>query len=304
MKPSIIAIAGPTASGKTTLAIELARRLDTEIISFDSRQFYQELNIGVARPNSEQLSQAQHHFIANISIHNPYTAATFAAEARIKIAAILQNKPFVILCGGTGLYLKAILEGLSSLPEITQNIREKVESVWKIKGLEGLRSIIMHHDPTALSSIDNQNPARLKRAAELLLVSQNLTLKEIYSPKLEPISFPHQIYHLNPERTSLYHHIDIRVDEMMKQGLLEEVSDLRQYSSFPVLKTVGYSELFEYLRDHCSLDEAINKIKQHTRNYAKRQVTWFKNKTNSLALHPQDAAETILKNLRDHKSLY
>jgi len=304
MKPRIIALAGPTASGKTDLAIDLAKSLSTEIISFDSRQFYQELDIGVARPTPAQLDLATHHFIACKSIHTPYSAASFAIDARKKITDILQNKEFVILCGGTGLYLKAILEGLSQLPEITTDVREDVETIWKMEGLEGLHRIIKQLDPDAFLQLEIRNPARMKRAAELLLLTQNQSLKEIYSHRPDPIPFDWKIYHLNPDRTVLYSRIDQRTDAMITHGLIDEVSQLLPISDLPLLKTVGYTELFDYLKGNITLNDAVALIKQHTRNYAKRQVTWFKNKSQATTLDPQNAADFILKDLSDQRSEY
>jgi tRNA dimethylallyltransferase len=304
MKPRIIALAGPTASGKTDMAIHLAKRLNTEIVSFDSRQFYHELDIGVARPTPEQLNLATHHFIACKSIHSPYSAASFANDARKKITDILQSKECVILCGGTGLYLKALLEGLSQLPEITPGVRDMVDATWKREGLEGLHRIIRQIDPDASLMLEIQNPARMRRAAELLLSTKKQTLKEIYSHKQEPIPFVWKMYYLHPERSVLYNRIDLRTDAMIANGLLDEVSKLLPMSDLPLLKTVGYSELFAYLKGNMTLQDAINLIKQHTRNYAKRQVTWFKNKTDATAINPENGADLILKDLLVYKSEY
>lgn len=304
MKPRIIAIAGPTASGKTDASIRIAQHLNSEIISFDSRQFYRELNIGVARPTAIQLSAATHHFIANRSIIETYSAATFAAEARIKITELLEINEYVVLCGGTGLYLKALLEGFSLLPETHAEIREQVEVIWKSKGIPGLLEIIKSQDPEALTQIETQNPARLKRVAELLLSAKNQSLKEIYAPKMSSIEFSYQIFNLMPEKEVLYEKIENRVDAMMEEGLLEEVKSVYAYRELSVLKTVGYAELFDYLDGKTTMDEAVRKIKQHTRNYAKRQITWFKNKTDGISLQPDNATAEILDLLKNYKSEY
>jgi len=294
MKPTIIVIAGPTASGKTDFSIKIAEKLKTEIISFDSRQFYRELNIGVARPSQKQLAAVPHHFIANKSIHEPYSAASFAADARIAIDAILSKHNHMLLCGGTGLYLKAVLEGLSVLPEIKASVREEVEKTWVKDGLGGLLMLIERLDPSALAMIEQQNPARLKRLAELLLSTSNKTLKEIYAPQMAQIPYSFQIFNLIPERKILYQSIESRVDAMMESGLLDEAKTLSNYRELPVLKTVGYTELFEYIDGSITLDNAVLKIKQNTRNYAKRQITWFKNQTAGIILQSQDAAESLL----------
>lgn len=297
MKPRIIAIAGPTASGKTDISIKIAQKLKTEVISFDSRQFYHELNIGVARPTPEQLSAVPHHFIANKSIHDPYSAATFAEEARHTIKEILRNHEQVVLCGGTGLYLKAVLQGFSILPETPAAIRKKVESIWVNEGINGLQQLLMSIDTEAIQRVEKQNPARLKRAAELLLSSPNKTLKEIYSPKMEGINDPFMIFNLIPDREVLYARIEQRVDSMIANGLIKEAESLVSFKDMPVLKTVGYSELFDYFEGNTTLDDAILKIKQHTRNYAKRQITWFKNQTDGIIIQPGTAVETVFKTI-------
>jgi tRNA dimethylallyltransferase len=304
MKPRIIAISGPTASGKTDISVRIAQHLNTEIISFDSRQFYRELKIGVARPTKIQLSAAPHHFIANRSILESYSAASFAAEARIKINELLETNDHVILCGGTGLYLKALLDGMSLLPETHAEIREEVDVVWNSTGIPGLLELIKRHDPDALSQIETQNPARLKRVAELLLSAQNQSLKEIYAPKMGSIGFSYQVFNLMPEKDVLYPRIDSRVDAMMEEGLLEEVKSVYAYRELPVLKTVGYAELFDCLDGKTTPVEAVNKIKQHTRNYAKRQITWFKNQTEGISLQPENATGEILDFLKNYKSEY
>lgn len=295
MKPRIIAITGPTASGKTDLSIHIAQTLKTEIISFDSRQFYRELNIGVARPTDSQLAAVQHHFIANKSIHEPYSAASFATEARNRIVTILESHQYVVLCGGTGLYLKAILEGFSVLPEIKVEIREEIEKRWQTEGLSGLVNLIKSLDSEAIGIIEIQNPARVKRAAELLLSAEGQSLKEIYATKMDRISYPYKVFNLIPDRKLLYQSIENRVDEMMESGLLNEVKSLKSYREFPVLKTVGYTELFEFIDGKLNLNEAVIKIKQHTRNYAKRQITWFKNQTEGIKVQPENAAEVLFK---------
>ncbi len=294
MKPRIIAIAGPTASGKTDLSIQIAQQLKTEIISFDSRQFYRELNIGVARPSPDQLSAVTHHFIANRSILEPYSAASFGAEARKSINNILNSNDFVVLCGGTGLYLKAVLEGFSPLPQTPPEIRQQVNSLWTNEGVPGLIRLINSKDPEALLKVEKQNPARLKRAAELLLNSEDRTLSELYATKTDPIEHSYMIFNLNPDKAALYERIEQRVDNMLSSGLIEEVKSLTEYNTLPVLKTVGYSELFDFFDGKCSMDEAVLKIKQHTRNYAKRQLTWFKNQTHGTFLQPERAAISIL----------
>jgi tRNA dimethylallyltransferase len=293
MKQYITVITGPTASGKTEVSIQVAKKLDAEIISFDSRQCYSELNIGVARPTPGQLAAIPHHFIANRSIHDSYSAASFATEARSKIEELVKKQKNVVLCGGTGLYLKAILEGFSVLPEIKTEIREYVESVWEKDQLTGLIDLIRNLDEEALAKVDPKNTARLKRTAEILLCSEKQSLKEIMAPKMAGIEYPYKIYCLNPDRSMLYSNIESRVDNMLEQGLLEEVKRLTLFKHLPVLKTVGYSELFEFLDGQTTLAFAVDKIKQHTRNYAKRQITWFKNQTNASMVNLDQIIEFV-----------
>jgi tRNA dimethylallyltransferase len=298
MKPLITVIAGPTASGKTDLSIRIAQKINAEIISFDSRQCYIELNIGVARPSADQLAAVTHHFIANRSIHDPFSSATFAEEARNKIEEILKLQKNVVLCGGTGLYLKAVLEGFSVLPENSSEIREYVESVWREDQLAGLINLISKLDAEALTMVDSKNTARLKRTAEILLGGDNRSLKAIMAPKTPPINYPYQIFCLIPDRTLLYKNIDSRVESMIQHGLLAEVERLVPFKHLPVLKTVGYTELFDFLDGKTTLEFAVDKIKQHTRNYAKRQITWFKNQTNAKILNPTTESDIFIESFK------
>lgn len=271
---SIIAISGPTASGKTSLAIRLAQQLGAEIISFDSRQIYRELSIGVARPSVQELNAVQHHLIASHSIQQPINASQYSELALDMIKTKTQSGQSVILVGGTGFYLRALEYGFDELPDISNTTREEIQNLFEVHGIDYLKSQVRAIDRKSFEKIDSENPRRLQRILELykehgLVYSELLTEKK--APKL---NIKHLI--LNPDREMLYQQIEKRVDQMIQLGLVHEVDSLREFQYYQALQTVGYSELFSYFNQELSLDEAITKIKQHTRNYAKRQITWIK----------------------------
>lgn len=274
--PSIIAIGGPTASGKTELAIALAQKHQTEIISFDSRQLYKELSIGVARPSETELALCIHHGIAEHSILNPISAGEYARLYRPTVDYLLETKGCAILVGGTGLYLQHLLYDLDEIPSAQESHRQQVNQRYMDIGLSGLVNDLLSLDPEAGMSIDLQNPARVKRAFELC-IALNKPLAEIYKGSKNPYFHSAQLQVLGIEwdRTALYQRINQRVDTMMKAGLLQEVQSLIPNADLPVLKTVGYTELIDYLSNTTTLEQAVERIKQHSRNYAKRQITYF-----------------------------
>jgi tRNA dimethylallyltransferase len=254
-----IIIAGPTAVGKTAIAIETALSLGTEIVSADSRQCYKEMRIGVARPSEEELSAVKHHFIANHSVLENITAVSFAREAKEYLNDIFTRHDQAIVCGGTGLYIKALVEGLDNIPEIDAAYREQVSNLFEEKGIDGLRAELLQRDPGFASTGDINNPFQS---------GKKITDEE------RGFSISYRIIDL--PREELYQRINQRVDHMVKVGLEEEARALTVYRDRPALQTVGYQEFFNYFDGLCSRAEAIEKIKQHTRNYAKRQMTWFK----------------------------
>ena len=276
MKKILICITGPTASGKTALAIKLALHYQTEIISFDSRQFYKELKIGTSPPSAEELQLVPHHFIFCRSLTEPYNAATYAAEAQKKINELFDVHNVVIMVGGSGLYLNAFLHGLDEMPEVLPDIRKDLQELFQRKGIGVLQQELEQKDPEYFHEVDINNPARLIRALEVIR-SSGRKYSEFRKNKVHK-TLPFQVvqFFLNPPRELLYARIDQRVDTMMQQGLLEEVRSLLPFKNYKTLDTVGYKELMEYLEGSCTLEQAVNKIKQHTRNYAKRQITWFK----------------------------
>ena len=275
---TVYCIVGPTAVGKTNFAIQMAQNLKTEIISADARQCYQEMNIGVARPSLKELSLVPHYFIASHSIHQPIHVVDFEEYALNKLNNIFANCPVAIVVGGSGLYFQALTEGLDMMPVIDSSIKSEINNNYLEFGLEWLQNQIKLKDPLFWESVDKNNPRRLIRALELIYQT-----KDSFSKLQKGISkkrdFNIKWIGLNIDRNELYQQINHRVDTMLELGLLNEVKELLPYSHLRPLQTVGYSELFQYFNNECSLDEAINKIKQHSRNYAKRQITWFsKNK--------------------------
>lgn len=276
MKSTLIVIGGPTASGKSSLAMNFARHLKTEIISADSRQCFKEMTIGTAKPPREDLEEIKHHFVNSHSIHDHFSAGIFAQESQKILEELFKRNEYVVVAGGTGLYIRALTDGLDDIPNVDENTREHVKTIYREKGIEALVEIIQEKDPVFLKMVDTQNPSRLMRAAEILLQTN-----EKYSTLLGKIKkvLPYKVVKLviSPDRIRLYKNIDQRVDQMMKMGLLEEVKSLFPFKKLTTLHTVGYTELFEYLEGKSTLEYAVDKIKQHSRNYAKRQITWFKN---------------------------
>lgn len=271
----LIVLGGATATGKTALAIRLAQQLGTEILSADSRQFYREMSIGTAKPSAAELSAAPHHFIDILSVAEDYSVGDFERDALGLLEKIFQEKEVAILVGGSGLYLRAVCEGLDKFPDISVETKMAVESGEKNGGLPWLQQELSKRDPVQYSKIDRQNPARLRRALEVC-IETNLPYSSFLQQNERPARPFQPIYILlDLPRPSLYQRIDARVDAMIADGLEAEARSLLPFRHRPPLKTVGYEELFEYFDGNISLDEAIDKIKQHSRNYAKRQVTWF-----------------------------
>lgn len=288
LRKQCIIVAGPTAVGKTSLAIALAEQFNTDIISADSRQIYKELNIGVARPGIEELNKIKHYCIASHSITEKISAAFFAREATSHLEKICSTKNTAIICGGTGLYIKALTEGLDEIPETPSSIRDNVNEMYLSKGLEGLTNELNNLDPEFKTGHDINNPRRVMRALEVVLhtglpishFQKGMNKASIWNE----MGYEFKYLIMDLPREVLYDRINERVDKMVSDGLEEEVWSLQEFSHLPALQTVGYSEFFDYFNGKITRIEAIEKIKQHTRNYAKRQITWF-NKVKS-ALTP------------------
>ncbi len=274
MKKAII-IGGPTASGKTGLAIFLANHFHTEIISCDSRQCYREMTIGVAKPSPEELSQAPHHFINSHSIHDEVNAAVFENYALKKSSEIFQTHHQLIMVGGTGLYIKAFTDGIDAIPEIDATIREQIISDYQLKGMHWLQHCVQQEDPVYYQSGEILNPQRLMRALEVKR-GTGKSIRDFQKQQKTERDFQIIKLAIDIPRDELIKNINIRVDEMVKNGLVEEVRSLIPHKNLLPLKTVGYQEIFDYFDAKCSLEEAIERIKINTRQYAKRQVTWLK----------------------------
>ena len=274
-KKTVIIVAGPTAAGKTAVAIRLAEHFKTEIISADSRQCYKELNIGVARPSEEELKAIPHYFIASHSIQEEITAVGFAEYALQKVSELFKKQDVVVMVGGTGLYIKAFCEGLSPMPDIDPVIRKRIIQQYEEKGLAWLQEQIREKDPAFFEKGEMQNPQRVMRALEMV----ESTGKGILSfQKGEKVIRDFNIIKIGVELPKEQLHLNIhqRVDKMIEAGLVDEVKGLLPYKELNALQTVGYAEIFEYLEDNISLEKAIEEIKVHTRQYAKRQLTWFR----------------------------
>ena len=283
----MIIICGPTAVGKTAVAIDLAKKFQCSIISADSRQCYKELRIGVARPSEEELKQAPHYFIASHSIQDELTVADFEQYALDQTARLHREQDHVLLVGGTGLYIRAFCEGLDEIPEIDPAIRAGIGSSYEKEGLQWLQEQLRKKDPVFYESGEVQNPQRMMRALEVM-ESTGQSIREFQ--KGNKASRPFRILKIGLElpREELVKRIDARVDAMMQAGLTDEVKTLLLYKNHNALQTVGYAELFDHLEGNCPLDKAVEQIKIHTRQYAKRQMTWFKKDPDITWFNPYD----------------
>ncbi len=293
-----ILIVGPTAVGKTAAAIALAQLFETEIISADSRQCYREMNIGVARPSTEELATVPHYFIASHSIHEEVNAGMYETYALEKAADIFTTHSKLIVTGGTGLYIKAFCEGIDDMPEIDPSIRQQLNHNYTINGLTWLQQQVATRDPLFWQIAEQQNPHRLLRALEIL----EGTGKSITSFRIgKKVERPFRILKigLEMERAVLNARIHLRVEQMMQEGLLDEVKALYPFKHLNALQTVGYQELFDHLDGHISYAKAVELIQQHTRQYAKRQMTWFKKDSSihwvNAAVDPVSQIQKILQ---------
>ena len=277
----LITIVGPTAIGKTALSIALAQHFKCEIISCDSRQFFKEMTIGTAVPNQEELQAATHHFIQNKSIFENYTVGDYEKEALLKIEELFQNNDFVILIGGSGLYVDAILKGFDEFPEIDPKVRSEVNSNYEKLGIEYLQKQLQLLDPgyyqkiTAENPQTLQNPQRMMRFVEVCIGTQK-PYSSFLNQKKNNRNFTPVLIGLDAERQIIYKRINQRVDIMMNEGLLEEAKNLYPNKALNALQTVGYRELFTYFDGDFTLPFAIEEIKKNTRRFSKRQLTWFK----------------------------
>jgi tRNA dimethylallyltransferase len=292
-KPTVIIIVGPTAVGKTAAAIRLARLLGTKIISADSRQCYRELDIGVAKPAPEELKLVPHYFIDSHSIAEEVTAATFEELALQWTADIFRESPFVVMVGGTGLYIRAFTDGLDAIPPVDQGIRSHIRQHYEELGLTWLQDEVRKYDPAFYAAGEILNPQRLMRALEVRM-STGQSILSFRTKQRQQRPFGIHTIGLQLSKEQLHRRIDARVDAMIAAGLTREVERLSPYRAHNALQTVGYRELFEWLDGKTTLETAIADIKTNTRRYAKRQLTWFHRDLSVRWTDPGTPLETLL----------
>lgn len=292
----LIVIVGPTAVGKTALAIRLALHFNTEIISADSRQIYRELEIGTAKPSMEELNQVKQHFINSHSIDEDYDAGVYGRDALAIVNSLFKNHDNLILCGGSGLYVRAVLEGFDEMPPIPEGTREQIIKEYEVNGLSWLQAQVKQVDPDYFEVVDIQNPHRLIRALELHRAWKKPMHELRQQKKLE---HPFQVVKigLELEREELYNRIDSRMDAMIAAGLFEEAEKFYPKKNLNALQTVGYREIFGFMDGLYDKAEAIRLLKRNSRHYAKRQLTWFKKDTNTKWFR-SDKYDEILANLK------
>tara|TARA_R110002051_G_scaffold235393_3_gene296901 strand:- start:4669 stop:5577 length:909 start_codon:yes stop_codon:yes gene_type:complete len=281
MRKTLISVVGPTAIGKTKLAIELAKHYQTEIISADSRQFFKEMKIGTAVPSIEELESAPHHFIQHKSILEPYSVGDFEKDAIQLLENLFKKNEAVILVGGSGLYVDAVTKGLDTFPEISSEIREALNKKIENKGIEELQEQLKELDPLYYDKVDIQNPHRLIRALEIC-IGTGKPYSSFLNKEKSIRPFKVVTVGIHAERDIIYDRINQRVDLMVKEGLINEVKFLIKHKDLNALQTVGYKELFKYLEEKWTLDFALSEIKKNTRRFAKRQLTWFRKNENTI----------------------
>ncbi|MFC5284890.1 tRNA (adenosine(37)-N6)-dimethylallyltransferase MiaA [Pedobacter alpinus] len=291
-RKTLIVIAGPTAIGKTALAIQLAQYFNTEIISADSRQFYKEMSIGTAKPNTSELAQAKHHFVNSHSVKQDYNVGDYEKEAIICLNKIFDKDNIAIMVGGSGLFINAILYGFDELPKASEELRNQLNQSLLNEGLTPLQAQLKELDPQYYQEVDIHNPQRIIRALEVCL-STGKTFTSFRNKNPKKRNFNTLLIGLNTNREILYQRINHRVDLMLQEGLIEEVKSLTEYQHLNALKTVGYSEIFRYLNKEWTLEEAVEKLKQNTRNFAKRQITWFKKNEGIIWFEPSESEKII-----------
>lgn len=291
-RPTLIVIGGPTASGKTLVAASLAKHYGTEVISADSRQFYHAMRIGTARPLESELHGVEHHFLGHLELEEIWSAGAFARAAEPVLQRLLTAHGIAVLVGGSGLYIDALLKGLDPMPASDGHMREKLQERFQENGIVTLLEELQRLDPATWNSIDRQNPHRVIRALEVCLSTGRPYSEQRTTPQDRADVNIIRIA-LDLPRASLYEHIDQRVDRMIADGLVEEARSLLPHRALNALHTVGYRELFDHFDGTLTLDEAITVVKQHTRNYAKRQLTWLRRDTTWKWLPPMDLTQHI-----------
>ena len=280
-KKVLLVVVGPTASGKTKLAIEIALKYNTEIISADSRQIYKDLIIGTAQPTIQEQRLVKHHLVNFVDLDATYSVADYEKDASRILNMLFNEHNVVVMCGGTGLYINAVCFGIDAIPDISQEKRDYVRNLYKNNDLKYCVDLLKQHDHECEKFLDIRNPHRVLRALEIILETQK-PIHEFYSNNNKKSFFEVIFINIDIEKEVLFKRIDLRVDEMIKNGLIDEVKRFEKYKKYNSLKTIGYNEIFEYLDNKKTLEEAVEEIKINTKKYAKRQITWFKkvNKNN------------------------
>ena len=297
-KKTLITIVGPTAIGKTSLSILIASYFNTEIISCDSRQFYKEMTIGTAVPEKEELATVPHHFIQNRSIFEDYNVGAFERDALNVLDTLFEKHNTVVMVGGSGLYVKAVLEGLDDFPKIDPSIRLELKHILETEGIIPLQDRLKKLDVTTYNTIDIENPQRVIRALEIC-IGTNLPYSSYTGKLKKKRKFNSIIIGLNGEREKIYERINRRVDLMIEKGLLDEAQKLYPNKELNALQTVGYKELFSFFEEKITKDEAIQEIKKNTRRFAKRQLTWFNKDASIYWFDFETDTDNILKKIED-----
>lgn len=295
-KPKVVVICGPTASGKTALSIELAKRINGEIISSDSMQIYKDMDIGTAKPTKEEMQGIKHYLVDFVEPNKRYSVADFKKDAEKAIEEILKNGKVPIIVGGTGLYVDSLIYGIEYQDiKFDEKYRKELENRVEQEGLESLYNEAKKIDPQAMEKISSNDQKRILRVLEIYKATgKNKTEQEAESRK-NGVKYDYKVFAINMDREKLYERINKRVDIMIEQGLIQEVQDLlKKYDEFPTaMQGLGYKEVVEYLQGNISKEEMIDKVKMETRRYAKRQITWFKKNKQTIWIEPQDLQKIL-----------
>lgn len=274
-RKTLVVVTGPTAVGKTSLSIDIAAHLQTEILSADARQFYRELVIGTAAPTAAELAQVPHHLVGHLSIHDYYNVSMFEEQAMAVLQDVFSRSDYAVLTGGSGLYIDALCQGIDMLPDADADVRNHVKQYYQENGLDALRSWLHSLDPAFFHQVDLANPNRIMRGIEVFLMTGR-RFSELRTQRVVQRPFDIRLVVLNRERQELYQRINLRVDQMVQQGLIEEAISFFNQRHLNALNTVGYKEIFSWLSGQWPLHQGVEKIKTNSRRYAKRQLTWFR----------------------------